>query len=369
MAEFRSVHSPERGVLLLDTQGRVTIANIRAAEVLGVFVGDLLGMPLPECIKRHPVTDDEVIDEVIEGALAGGGVFHRYSTPLYTADGLVSSRVEILSDITARRELEKEIIERNLELADLNRQLEDAQEQLIASERLRALGEMAAGVAHDINNVLGIILGNAQLARRKLDKSHPALQSIDALELAARDGAETVRRLREIGKPANPGSYSQIDLNTVVDDVVGAAIPAWRQQGQGPDNGINVETQLADGCVVIGSAVELREALANILLNAVQAMDCAGTIVVSTRSDRDMVELEVADSGSGMAGETLSRVFDPFFTTRGAEGTGLGMSVVDAIAIRHKGRVIIDSEEGKGTSVILRLPALSPCSDQPDVLQ
>ncbi len=369
MAEFRSIHSPERGVLLLDTQGRVTVANIRAAEVLGVFVGDLLGMPLPECIKRHPISDDEVIDEVIEGALAGGGVFHRYSTPLYTADGQVASRVEILSDITARRELEKEIMERNLELADLNRQLENAQEQLIASERLRALGEMAAGVAHDINNVLGIILGNAQLARRKLDKDHPAQQSIDALELAARDGAETVRRLREIGKPADPGSYSQIDLNTIVNEVVRAAIPAWRQQGHGPDNEINVETRLADNCAVVGNAVELREALANILLNAVQAMDSAGTITISTRSDRNIVELEVTDSGSGMAAETLSRIFDPFFTTRGAEGTGLGMSVVDAIAIRHKGKVIIDSHEGKGTTVTLRLPALSPCSDQSDVLQ
>ena len=90
----------------------------------------------------------------------------------------------------------------------MNRQLEDAQEQLVASERLRALGEMAAGVAHDINNVLGIILGNAQLAARKMDKESPAFESIKAIELAARDGAETVRRLREIGKPMDAGSYS-----------------------------------------------------------------------------------------------------------------------------------------------------------------
>jgi|LSQX01.3.fsa_nt_gb signal transduction histidine kinase len=364
MAEFQSIHSPERGVLLLDTHGRVTFANIRAAEALGVFVGDLLGSPLPDAIRRHPVTDDEVIDEVIDGLLPGGGVFHRYSTPLYTAEGQVASRVEILSDITARRELEKEISERNIELADLNQQLKDAQEQLIASERLRALGEMAAGVAHDINNVLGIILGNAQLAKRKLDADHPALESIQALELAARDGAETVRRLREIGKPIDPGSYTQIDLNAIVDDVVKAAIPAWREQTEASEVSIKVDTDLSADCIVLGNAVELREALANILLNAVQSMDSGGSIRIRTRRDNFGVELQVTDSGSGMTAETQSRVFDPFFTTRGAEGTGLGMSVVDAIAIRHRGRVTIDSEEGRGTSVTLRLPDVScTCSD------
>lgn len=356
MAEFRSIHSPERGVLLLDTQRRVTFANIRAAEVLGVFVGDLLGRPLPSVIKRLPVTDDEVIDEVIEDTLAGG-VFHRYSTPLYTAEGEVASRVEILSDITARRELEKEVVERNSELASLNQQLREAQEQLIASEKLRALGEMAAGVAHDINNVLGIILGNAQLAKRKLDKESPALESINALELAARDGAETVRRLREIGKPTDSASYSDIDLNSIVNDVVKAAIPAWCEQGQSSGGDIRVETDLAPGCIVQGDPVELREALANILLNAVQSMDSDGRIEIRTRNNESNVELSVIDTGSGMSAETKNRLFDPFFTTRGAQGTGLGMSVVDAIVIRHCGKVFVDSQEGRGTSVTIRLPS------------
>jgi signal transduction histidine kinase len=360
MAALRTISSPERGVLLLDTDFRVTFANIRAAEVLGVFVGDLLGKSLPETICRRPVADDEVIDEVIEGLLGQGGVFHRYSTPLYTSGGRVASRVEILSDITARRELESEILERNTELAELNRQLEEAQEQLVASERLRALGEMAAGVAHDINNVLGIILGNAQLAKRKLDKDSPALESINAVELAARDGAETVRRLREIGKPIDPGSYSPIDLNGIVEDVVKAAIPAWRERDAASAVSVNVDTDLGSGCVISGNAVELREALANVLLNAVQSMDSGGPIRIRTSQAGGHVDLTVTDSGAGMSPETKSRVFDPFFTTRGAEGTGLGMSMVDAIAIRHRGKVIVDSEEGRGTSVTLRFPVSAP---------
>lgn len=357
MPALQTINSPERGVLLLDTNCTVTFANIRAAEVLGVFVGDLLGRGLPDVISRRPKADDEIIDEVIEGRLGKGVVIHRYSTPVYTANGLVAGRVEILSDITARRGLEKEILDRNIELAELNRQLEEAQEQLLAAERLRALGEMAAGVAHDINNVLGIILGNAQLAVRKLDKGSSAYESVKAIEFAARDGAETVRRLREIGKPRDPGSYCSIDVNEIVEDVVKAAIPAWSESLSSSRADISVETDLALGCRINGNASELREALANVLLNAVQSMESGGKIRIATAIDNGHVELTVTDTGAGMSHETKSRIFDPFFTTRGAEGTGLGMSMVDAIAIRHRGKVLVESEEGKGTSITLRFPA------------
>lgn len=357
MAALRSINSPERGVLLLDTNSKVMFANQRVAEIFGVAVEDLLGKPLPEAISRVP-DDTQITDEVIEGSLGQGVVFHRYSTPVYSSIGEIAGRVEILSDITVRRELENEILDRNIELADLNRQLEEAQEQLVASERLRALGEMAAGVAHDINNVLGIILGNAQLAKRKLEPESPALESILAIELATRDAAETVRRLREIGKPIAPGSYLLVDLNAVIGDVVKAAIPAWQERESAPGIDVSVDTDLHPGCLVMGNAAELREALANILLNAVQSMDSGGRIHISTQLTDGHIDLTVTDTGAGMTSETKSRVFDPFFTTRGAEGTGLGMSMVDAIAIRHRAKVIVESERGRGTSVTLRFPVV-----------
>lgn len=356
MAALRSINSPERGVLFLDTNCRVTFANQRAAEIFGAAVADLLGQPLPESITRAH-SDSVIVDEVIEGPLGQGAVFHRYSTPVYSDHGTIAGRVEIFSDITVRRELEREILDRNTELAELNRQLEEAQEQLVQSERLRALGEMAAGVAHDINNVLGIILGNAQLAKRKLDQDSPVRESIEAIELATRDAAETVRRLREIGKPMDPGSYSAVDLSGVVEDVVKAAIPAWRESQSSPGASVSVDTDLAPDCIVTGNPTELREALANILLNAVQSIDSGGSIRISTANADGHVDLTVTDTGAGMTPETKSRVFDPFFTTRGAEGTGLGMSMVDAIAIRHRAKVIVESEQGRGTSVTLRFAA------------
>ena len=356
MAALRNIDSPERGVLLLDKNHKIFFANRRASQIFEKSISDLIGSELPRIIASRSMDDSDIIEEVIEGMFAQGAVFHRYSTPVLSYDSEVSGRVEIYSDITARRELEKEILDRNSELALLNKQLEDAQDQLIHSERLRTLGEMAAGVAHDINNVLGIIIGNAQLAKRKIQSDDNLVQCINAIELAAKDAAETVRRLREIGKPTDSGGYQVIDLSEIVEDVVKSALPAWNESGTHCDGDIDVKINLQPQCYATGNATELREALANILLNAAQAIDSNGKIIISTSTSSDYAELRVTDNGIGMSEETRSRLFDPFFTTRGAEGTGLGMSMVDAIATRHHGKVIVESEEGKGTSVTLRLP-------------
>lgn len=355
MAVLSSINSPERGVILLDNNFRITRANRRASDIFGIAVEDMIGGYLPESVPHRQMHDDEVVEEVLDSAIGWDRTFHRYSAPVYSADGAVAGRVEIYSDITTRRRLEQEILERNDELAELNSQLQEAQEQLLASERLRALGEMAAGVAHDINNVLGIILGNAQLAKRKLSSESPAMRSIDAIELAARDAAETVRRLREIGKPVDNSAYSQVNLNSIVEDVVSTAIPAWKASGN--VSNVCISTHLCDECSIKGNAAELREALANILLNSAQAMGDSGSIDILTRSKGSFVELIINDNGAGMDEETRKRIFDPFFTTRGAEGSGLGMSMVDAIAIRHRAKVIVDSEEGRGTAVTIKFPA------------
>ncbi|MCE5198259.1 MAG: ATP-binding protein [Armatimonadota bacterium] len=354
---LRNISSPERGVLLLDRDHKVILANKRASVIFGIAPDEMVGHALPEVITRRPVYDEDVVEEVLDSLCSGNAIIHRYSSPVYSPDGSVGGRVEIYSDITARRELEKEILDRNVELAELNGQLQEAQEMLIHSERLRTLGEMAAGVAHDINNVLGIILGNAQLAKRSVAGNESALHSLEAIELAARDAAETIRRLREIGKPTDISSYGAVDLNSIVDDVVHGAFPAWQESGSHGGARIEFNTALSSGCIVHGNASELREALANIILNAAQAIEGAGRIEVYTARDGGHVEVAVTDTGIGMSQETKQRLFDPFFTTRGAQGTGLGMSMIDAIAIRHGGRVLVESEEGKGTRVTMRLPA------------
>lgn len=352
----RSIGSPGRGVLFLDETGVVRNANHRAVEVFGVPVSQLIGCELPSAIKHRITNRDSIVEEVLEGTLIAGTTYHRYSTPIYDHDGFYSGRIEIYSDITVRRELENEIFERNHQLSALNRQLEEAQEQLIQSERLRTLGEMAAGVAHDINNVLGIILGNAQMGLRKTDPNDPVYVCLKGIELAARDAANTVHRLREIGRPVDTSTYTSIDMNDIVRDVVGAAFPAMQVAQTQSDASIHVDTDLTDSCIVLGNATELREALTNLFLNAVQSIDESGRINIVTECDEKHVFLKVTDTGAGMDEETQRRLFDPFYTTRGADGTGLGMSMVDAISLRHRGKVLVKSTPGQGTTVTIRLP-------------
>jgi len=357
MITLRDIESPERGVLLLDKDHRILHANKRAAVIFGAPLDQLIGSELPQAVTHRVMADDEVVEEVIDSWSEPGRVFHRHSAPIFNAGGEPAGRVEIYSDITARRMLESEILDRNRELADLNAQLEEAQEQLVHSERLRTLGEMAAGVAHDINNVIGVILGNVQLARRKLGEDNPAKRSLESIELAARDAAETVRRLREIGKPVDGAGHVVVDLNDIVDDLVRGALPAWKEWKLAEGVQIDIETELAPNCRIKGNAAELREALSNVLINAAQAIEGGGKIVIATFGEDDFAGIKVKDNGIGMSPETLDRLFDPFFTTRGAQGTGLGMSMVDAIVVRHKGKVLVESEEGIGSTVTLRFPA------------
>lgn len=361
MSALQFVDSPERGVLLLDSDLTVICANSRAAEVLSTKLEELIGSPLPECVHRRPEHPDEVIEEVLHPQKSQGVVLHRYSGPLYGSHGELVGRVEIYSDITARRQLEKEILDRNRELVELNKQLQKAQDELLRSERLRALGEMAAGIAHNINNALSIVLGNVQLAKRKLSQDSDLAHCIDSIELAARDAAEIVRKLKEIGKPVDRSRYKPIELSSLVESVLDAALPAWQKHEK---KQIDLATEMDTGCIIEGDATEIREAVANILLNAIQAVGDHGKISVSVHQAENQAVLTVADNGVGMDEETKERMFDPFFTTRGSEGTGLGMSMVAIIAMKHRGTVGVESSEGQGTVVTLSLPLLKSDENQ-----
>lgn len=350
------INTPERGVVIIGLDGRIMMANKRASEIFGLSIDQQIGSPLPATVTNRALTFDEIIEEVINNLSDNNKTFHRYSGPVYSSNGTISARMEIYSDITARRELEKEILERNNELAELNIALQDAQEQLVQAERLRALGEMAAGVAHDINNVLGIILGNAQLGIKRVDYPEKVMQCLKAIELASRDAAETIHRLREIGKPIDEGSYQVLNLSDIVEELVKAALPAWAEAGSHGDSKIEVQTHLTPNCKIRGNASEIREALANIILNSAQAIEKQGKIEIYVISLGNYIELSVEDNGVGMSEETKKRLFDPFFTTREPEGTGLGMSMVDAIVIRHRGKVMVSSTEGEGTRITIKFP-------------
>jgi CheY-like chemotaxis protein/anti-sigma regulatory factor (Ser/Thr protein kinase) len=228
------------------------------------------------------------------------------------------------------------------------------------SERLRVAGELASGIAHEFNNVLAAILGRVQLLRlRARDGSLPPQDLEDAfgvMELAARDGAETVRRLRQFGKGEAGDAAEAVDLDAVLREATEFTRPRWRNAAEGDGVHIEVRLESRPGAWVRGNAAQLREVFTNLILNAVDAMPQGGTLRLATGERDGSVTAIVEDSGVGMAPETLRRVFEPFFTTKGVQGTGLGLSMVYGIVQRHGGKLAVSSEPGRGTRIELSFP-------------
>jgi len=234
-------------------------------------------------------------------------------------------------------------------------ELQTAQEQLIKSEKLRALGEMSAGVAHDFNNMLGAILGRAQLMKTQIFDPG-ILRGLDIIEKAAIDGATTIRRLQDFTRKRADQVFKHVDLVQVIEDTLSMTRTRWETSAH--VNGIQytVTTQFDTVLPIAGESSELIEVLTNIIFNALDAMPSGGSLHIRAGTQDDRVFASVTDTGRGMTEEIRRRVFDPFFTTKGVKGNGLGMSVAYGIVNRHKGDIEIESEVGKGTTVRIFLP-------------
>jgi signal transduction histidine kinase/ActR/RegA family two-component response regulator len=267
------------------------------------------------------------------------------------------------------------------QLAEKVEDLQRMQARLIETERLQAMGQMAAGVAHDFNNALMGVLGQAQLMQLALEREPGAialntflLECLARQEQAAQDAAETVRKIRGATRPRDMEAFAPVSLGEIVEQVLAITQPRWKDQAEAAGVRITVQTALAKTPPVLGHAAELREALTNLFFNALDAMSQGGTLTITTRqvsgsevaearapdpgteSVREWVEVTVTDTGGGMPPAVQARVFEPFFTTKGVRGTGLGLSMVMGIISRHEGEITVQSTEGQGTTFTLRLP-------------
>jgi signal transduction histidine kinase len=254
-----------------------------------------------------------------------------------------------------------ELENKNIELENALDQLNNAQEQVVKQERLRALGTMAGGIAHDFNNALTMMLGYGELLlpwfkRNAADaKEHTYLKHIIT---AAQDATHVVSRLREYSRPAEADELrAPLEVNALCEQAIAFTAPKWKANARATGVTIAVKTDFTEVPHIRASAPELRESLTNLIFNAVDAMPSGGTITVSTRADGPNVRINVTDTGTGMSEAEASRCLEPFFSTKGDKGTGLGLAVVYGIVQRHGGTIEIASEEGTGTTFSLLLPA------------
>jgi PAS domain S-box-containing protein len=236
--------------------------------------------------------------------------------------------------------------------------LRDLQEQLVRGEKLRALGELSAGVAHDFNNILGIILGRAQLLQMRATDPD-IISGLEVIRKAAQDGGQTVRRIQQFSRTREDQSTEVLHLPALAEEVVEITRGKWKHESERHGSKIEVRIEAEDAPAITGSRGEIREALTNLIFNSVDAMPEGGTITIAARRAGGDAVLEVRDTGVGMTEEVRSRMFEPFFTTKGVSGNGLGLSMVYGIVSRHKGTVEVESAPLSGTTVRMRFPGVS----------
>ena len=236
--------------------------------------------------------------------------------------------------------------------------LQAAQEKLVQGATLRAVGEMAAGASHHLNNLLTVVLGRAQLLLNAPD-AEPCRRPLQVIMRAAEDAAEVVRRVQRFARLDKSEERRHIDLNSLIQEVVEMTRARWQDEAQA--RGSQIDVSLLPGPVppVLANGTALREALMNILLNAVDALPAGGRIEIRTFRDRGHTCVTVADTGPGMSEEVRRRALEPFFTTKGPKGTGLGLSVSYGIIENHRGEIGLESVPGRGTVVTIRLPIMS----------
>ena len=242
------------------------------------------------------------------------------------------------------------------ELGIALKQVESSRDQLVQAERLSALGEMAAGVAHDFNNLLQVVVGRAQLLLMTVEDPG-CRRDVETIRKAALDGAHTLRRIQEFTRTRQTQPFTALDLVDLARDVLDLTRGRW--QDDAGSRGVAYDVTLEGGPVppVQGVAEELREVVMNLVLNAVEAMPAGGRLRCRVSAEGTMVAISVTDTGCGMTEETKRRVLEPFFTTKGPRGTGLGLAVSWGIIKRHGGSIEIDSVPAHGSTFTVRFPA------------
>lgn len=288
------------------------------------------------------------------GALVGAVVVERDVTERARLAARLAAEVERANELYAVVSTEAERLE--AQVRERTAEIERLEETRARERRLAAVGQLAAGVMHDVNNALNPIVAAAHLLQINAHDPEKvkdyALRIARAAETGAATAARVGRFLRMDPHTLQPGAT--LDLAQVTDEVIAITRPIWAERAGG--GVVQLARTLVPGLVIQGIAGEIREALLNLVQNALDAMQGGGTLGVAVHADGEHAVVEVRDTGTGMTPEVRERALEPFFTTKGAHGTGLGLSEVYGVVKRHQGRMEIDSAPGVGTCIRLAFP-------------
>jgi PAS domain S-box-containing protein len=342
---FRTLfRSAPDAVFTVLRSGRIREANDAAAELLGVEAVRMVGRRLGELVAEE---DRDRLEEALAATFAGRS--DRLEITFCREGGQPSRLVSFAASLLPEADPPTVLVVARDVTAE-----RDMRMRLMQSDRLAAVGELVAGVAHEVNNPLSSISAYAQLLLRDPGLDSVLREQVEVIRSETTRASQVVKDLLAFARRSEP-RHEPLDLNMVV------ARTLRMRAFQLSSGRIAVQQSLADGLPpVIGDARQLQQVCLNLVTNAAQAMapGAGGTLTVSTRTENGQVVLEVADTGSGIPDELRNRVFEPFFTTKKeGEGTGLGLSVSYGIVTAHDGRIEIAHSSPRGTTFRVSLPA------------
>lgn len=247
-----------------------------------------------------------------------------------------------------------------------------AEQFIVQSERLKAIGELASGVAHSFNNLLQIVLGSSQVALSALERgdSRAIKTNLDHIVESTKVGAQTVKRLQDFARVRTNEASTEMrvfDLSRTAREAVEMSRLWWKTPPEKEGVFITMRTDLTPGCLVKANENELFEVVFNLIKNAAEALPRGGTITVQTHVEAAQAVLRVRDDGAGIQEEDQGKIFEPFWTTKTFEGAGMGLSTCYGIVNRHGGTISVQSEPGEGSVFLVAIPLAKKLSEGPEV--
>ena len=238
--------------------------------------------------------------------------------------------------------------------------------KLIRTERLQALREMIAGIAHNFNNILTGVLGYAELLRYKTNPADIAL-GLEKIEQSALKARDLIKSMMDFTRIRKEREFEFVDLKRLVQKSISLSKPRWQTAPEANGISIKLEEQWQEDLFVNGDTLDLMEVVTNIIMNSVEAMPDGGTITFSGEKKDDFACLSISDTGIGMTEDMQKRVFEPFFTSKAEVGHGMGLATAYGTIRRHDGEIEVQSKLGEGTTFTIKLPYAKDFPEDPQI--
>ncbi len=354
-------------ILILNAEGMILFANGGVEGLCGYAAGKLNGLKLQDICAPYErqrfiffnlskIVDTVEVDIDLRIKSGKSITANIIFSPFAHKGG--PHLLLVLRDVTTKRVQEGQLRESEERYRKLLAECNDLASQLNRSAKLACLGEIAAGIAHEINNPLGIILGFAQEMAEEVPQDHALFEPVSIIEQETVRCVGVVKRLLDLAR-LKPPQIADVNLTRLLDDSIALLMPQIKK------NRIHVTCDIDENLPALRvDPQQLRQALINLMINAIQSMPLGGALTIAAHRpspppacpEAHRVQISITDTGQGIAPEHLERIFDPFFSTKGSKGTGLGLPISLRIIEDHCGRIEVHSRQGVGTECLITLP-------------